>query len=957
MKRLLLSLLTAVYICAAYGKEKLFPVMHFDQFNGLDAQTVYNIRTDRDGFLWLASKSGLFRFDGKKFYRYTTQDGLCDSEIIEVMPDSNGNVWCSGYNGKISLIRNGVVDTGARFIREWHSEGIVIDLAPDQQGNVYLASEPTGLFCIDTAGRITRLQLPKTKNSIISIIWHDRALWVITSNTVFRYHPQSGFKEMAFPGYIIRRNTAFTSEQYGGLWAFSKYGYLCNLFRSDSLNIDVLNKRKVTDVQVSAHFILVSYEGDEYLLYNLRDKNYKQIELPKGTRVADITEDHSGHVWISTLHNGLFAVLTKQRMYPDKATLFALPNMMGAYKNSHELITVSNNLEIRRVAGKRVQVLQPAGRDNKVKTPIEYVSFREGGPELFMITEAGMVRLGTETARLDKRVYGKEIEIYGDSLLFLRTSAAVQRRSLARPDTFSNVFTGRSFGIGRQKDQLWIASKDGLYNYNILSGRLQRNICNIPGNGRIENITPWGDDILLLGTSNSGMLFWQHGRVRYRITTAEGLFDDDCKEVDACLQGWVVRHPMGLSYISHNGRIAHASECHGIPVSAVNNIHVCKDTLWMATTHGLVVSDLQSLFQVTEEKRKVTLLRISSGGKVLSPDGLVLEPAGNKLRVDYAIPEYDQPQLVQYAWSLDGDNWNKTYSTSLDLADLRPGKYQLRFTAKAPGYTRTSVTVLSFVVGTPFWKTTLFICAITGLVVLIAWFLLYRYYRRQLLRHREKAAVQHQLLSYEQKALNAMMNPHFVFNAMASIQYLLNNGDIENANRYLVKFSRLIRSSLELMQADVSLLRDEIERLTLYLQLEQMRLDGKMDFEITIDKTLEADRITIPSMILQTYAENAVVHGASGSEKELLIRISFLQKNDCLQIQIEDNGPGLPPDYADRRSSRFGLAATQKRLELLEQITGKSYRVEITSPGTNAAGTCVMLFFPLVALHKKAGAS
>lgn len=201
-----------------------------------------------------------------------------------------------------------------------------------------------------------------------------------------------------------------------------------------------------------------------------------------------------------------------------------------------------------------------------------------------------------------------------------------------------------------------------------------------------------------------------------------------------------------------------------------------------------------------------------------------------------------------------------------------------------------------------------FLICLLAFFTLAAVFVLLRFRRIKLAR---------KFTELELKAIRSQMNPHFIFNALGSIQSLIIQEKNDTANRYLTDFSKLLRNVLSSSEKQLLPLSDEIEQLRLYLQLEQMRTP--FEFTISIDTSVNADNEEIPGMLLQPIVENAVIHGIipQGGGK---IEIKFHQKNSILYCEITDNGPG-PEDIKLKTSSpkHFGVRATEERLQLLNK--------------------------------------
>jgi tetratricopeptide (TPR) repeat protein len=188
------------------------------------------------------------------------------------------------------------------------------------------------------------------------------------------------------------------------------------------------------------------------------------------------------------------------------------------------------------------------------------------------------------------------------------------------------------------------------------------------------------------------------------------------------------------------------------------------------------------------------------------------------------------------------------------------------------------------------------------------------------------ALFQHQMSELEMKALRAQINPHFFFNCMNSINRLILEEDIENASRYLTKFSIMVRLILEHSETSQISLKDELMMLKSYIQLEELRFKEKINFSISIDDGIEPENRFLPPMILQPFVENAIWHGLIHRETKGNGQISILIKefNNLLYFTIEDNGVGreksrLIGQNSVWKSKSLGIKITEDRLRLLNK--------------------------------------
>ena len=227
-------------------------------------------------------------------------------------------------------------------------------------------------------------------------------------------------------------------------------------------------------------------------------------------------------------------------------------------------------------------------------------------------------------------------------------------------------------------------------------------------------------------------------------------------------------------------------------------------------------------------------------------------------------------------------------------------------------------------------------------------------------KRRETEILKLQATSLQLKALRAQMNPHFIYNALNSIQHFITSNNSAGAAKYLAKFAKLMRQSLEYSDMETIDLEKEVDFLEDYLNINQkLRFEDNLQYEIFVDEALEEDFIGVPTMIVQPYVENAIEHGLRG-RKDGKITIQFLQ-NDAYSLicTVEDNGVGREKVRLQQQQSGYhethrsrGTAITEQRLRLLHPSEKDKTHVkviDIKSTETGAAiGTRVEILIPFI---------
>ncbi len=208
------------------------------------------------------------------------------------------------------------------------------------------------------------------------------------------------------------------------------------------------------------------------------------------------------------------------------------------------------------------------------------------------------------------------------------------------------------------------------------------------------------------------------------------------------------------------------------------------------------------------------------------------------------------------------------------------------------------------------------------------------YYHKNKTKEKQRM-LQEEINKQRQQALSAQMNPHFISNALNSIQKYFLTNDFEKANEFLADFGALIRKILENSRENFILLKDEITYLRLYLSLESLRLNNKFLFEINISGNIEDSKIKIPPLIVQPYIENAIWHGIAPSQEKGEITIKLKQNKSFLYWTIQDNGIGINASKQEKKhrtnnKKSLALIITKERLRLLNSYMKNKYSVSVT---------------------------
>jgi two-component system, LytTR family, sensor kinase len=272
---------------------------------------------------------------------------------------------------------------------------------------------------------------------------------------------------------------------------------------------------------------------------------------------------------------------------------------------------------------------------------------------------------------------------------------------------------------------------------------------------------------------------------------------------------------------------------------------------------------------------------------------------------------------------------NENDNNYILLKNLDPGDYTIRIRFKRQ---RDAIIELHFSISSVWYKTAAFRAAILALLVLVViFFIFFSKYRKQkqALAHVNKKAEQ---TAGELNNIHALLNPHFTFNALSSIQGLVNKGDIDAASKYLSSFGELLRETLKESKTDHISVTKELENLEIYIGLEQLRYP--FTYDLNVHPNIDLYSATIPPFILQPFVENAIKHGFAKMNGQGKLNVSIDKNKDTMVVKIIDNGPGF--DYSALKEG-FGMSLSRRRIELLNSNYGEeliALQVENANEGT-----------------------
>ncbi|WP_218127761.1 sensor histidine kinase [Niabella drilacis] len=507
-----------------------------------------------------------------------------------------------------------------------------------------------------------------------------------------------------------------------------------------------------------------------------------------------------------------------------------------------------------------------------------------------------------------------------------------------------------------------VGTEDGLREFDIQKQCFEDTVYRlVPSNATFCNsIAPYNGDTVLVAMRYGGLYFFNtklktytplRARVANAPATAFAARTDNKRNI------WFTSDYQLYKYAPAQNALSVFYPKIGVLNSAFSGELITTPSgEWITwTTTELVVFDPGKLpvdvaAQVTITGLKIFDRQVPVDSLLFAKKPVVFSYKENFITIEFSNLKFLSVTPTTYVYRLSGvdKNWvSAGEHAQASYTNLNPGTYRFEVRAGMGG----NSTFIDIVINGPFWGTTWFKVLCFALLAVIGFVLV----KWRINAIRREAHIKEQMAHSKVMALRAQMNPHFIFNCLNSIRLYAAKNDSQSATMYLTKFSRLIRLVLENSKNERVTLKQEMETIQLYIEMEIMRFKDKLQYEISIDPHIEQEYIELPPMMIQPFVENAIWHGLMHKEEGGMLYIMIRQSDDdFLTITIRDNGIGrikatLLKSKSATTHKSYGMHITHERLEALNQKYGTHASVAIHDLYEDhiAAGTEVTITLPV----------
>ncbi|MCS7035476.1 MAG: histidine kinase [Saprospiraceae bacterium] len=949
---------------------------------GLPANVAYEVWQSRDDHLWFTTEAGICRFNGYEFVRPVDTSTWNGAEAFIPTEDLHGRIWFARIDGSLWYVQHDTVhpfEHSARLEPFRRRYQLPMDIQADADGNLWLAYNHLGLLRIDPEGHVRDIRSPTHRVLLYAEIGGRAMIPVVSSPEAmaFRRSPVSTavYREGSVKHLTALPVRPLLDVQYRGFWKLRSgdvlhaYDGVYYLLRADSVLWQArlgFTARRLAETSEGALLLAVHMGERPGLFYfsSVEDlRRGRGQNLLPGCFVTDIRIDRWGGWWATTHHAGLFYCKNpgievfdqRQGLPSDEVTCLAFDGKNRLFAGFRPAALVALRLESDRM--ERISLPRLTSRD------VEVLLFDTARGRLWCsaplyFQENGRWQTALQVER--NAVFAvkslskgpRSGRLWGPSSSGFFETEASSGRSWHRRDADEPSPYARTFDVAEDANGVvWVITHRGLRQWR--HGRYEPPPWAHPAlRFQPRHVCLSSSGAMAIGLRSAGVLIRAPDGRMTHLRRADGLASDQTMRMYAGPDGaFYACSNDGLSRLTPRPDggwdVRALTRREGLPSGQVSDVEVAGGYLWIATHRGLV--RLRRLPELPPmPPPRLERLWVNNRPADFIPNRR-LPHDSNTLRLRFYALHYPSEGEIQYRYRLLGADTTFTYSNVREvlLANLAHGQYTFEVQAQSPSGQWSAPTRWSFHVCPAWWQTVWF-WMLLSLAVALALALAYRWRLRQ--KHQQTAAME-KIRQLEAAALRAQMNPHFIFNCLNSIQHFIADNNADAATHYLACFARLVRLALHGAVDGRHSLREEIDMLSNYLALEQLRFRNRFEYRITTEPALNLDDVTLPPLLVQPFVENALLHGLQNKQEGGLITVTFALDERHLTAAITDNGPGMKTtDDAKRAHKSVGMMLTQRRLALLsEDATSSAQWENLTLPDGTPAGLRVTLRIPLEA--------
>ncbi len=963
MKRLfIISFLSLLFIQSLHGRNPF--ITNYTLVDGLPTTRFNCVIQDTQGFLWFGTDAGVIRYDGTRFVNYTKKDGLSHNTIVRMKQDMEGRIWFFNSDGSVNFFKNNQIfnENNAPFLGQIKTNFFYHNFYQDTDSTIYLYNGAAEVCVIKNNQYIDFSS--SEKGSVIFNIsrkangnllyWEpDKIVEKSSVDDIVKAHDIDIEVSRSFAG---PNGISYVCDQSGTIHIFSN----SKLIKRNFIHVD---SKIVNDILVDNELLWISTFDKGLFCY----QNDSLIFHQPFEKLQNLIKDDQNNIWTCSNSYGIYKINTDILKYKTIGSeIFnnqgirdvALSNTDGLWLTNGKSIYLLSDGEIfshnLKVGGNILDHIYQLENNtiliSGISTPLNILE------DVHIKSNPNTITYGNHNhiSRQIKKFVIDSTESFLYSFLndYLIT-IDINNNFTAQPSSYRHWGRIRNIFINSKGDLL----VNGQFNRVVKNGNVVRRTIYDQFDGKkisFDVIIDEETEILVI--DDNKLVLLKNDKIFDFVNNLRDQTDYKIRDM-AYYNNTLFLFTVKTVYFIPNldqaiNKLNPQINRLNIEFNNINDI-LCQDNnIYVASDDGIAIIPFEEC--VNSEpilpKPYFSGVMLDDQEINLTTENVVFKNK-NRLSIEFSSLNFSSVPS-NYAYMLEGvdKDWIIGNERQVVYLNLKPGQYIFKLKARKNLEAYSEVIKLPIVVKPTFFQLLITKIFAVLLILFFAFLMIRAYYKRQLIS-KEK---DNQLITLENRALQSMMNPHFIFNSLGSIQRFLLQNKAEEAGNYLSQFARLIRQTMNSIKSNSVLLDDEIDRLRNYIELEQFRMDSRFEYNIEIDTQLRDDDYSIPSMIVQPFVENAIWHGISQLREKgkICIRFNYIDEKSIL-IVIEDNGIGFEKSKAFSKSANnlnMASSLTSKRIQLLGEKYEVKTKLDIEElyPDKENPGAKVNLVVPII---------
>jgi hypothetical protein len=940
---ILISFAFSAAVCMA--QQPAYTILGEDQFRGIQ---IYDVIQDKDFDFWISTNEGVYRYNYTDYQKVDCSEAK-NSAVFNFVRDKDGIIYCSNINNQIFKIQNKQLQLFYELKKEESSQDI--DLAIGDDNHLLISSNQ--ILALNSKGE--RVVCKKISDNYIGqhfVTNSKETQYHLSTSKIVISYSKGKFKSNHLNSVVTPRVLKIVKSNLSSfafdLLTKKSYRYNPNTFTLERLpGISLFNNNEAIRVYESSYGAWMASALPGVHLLNRDFSKVNASPFFTDYFISDVYEDHEGNTLLSTFDKGI--ILIPSVNIPGVIAPFFDDPITAIHSTKNGLFAGSSKGKLLTYARNEFITL------NKNWThPIEVIKSDESGN--CIVFDDGSIRLYNQTNNLIQDLTMaslKDAVFVNSDHFFLGTNQGVYEFKKDMSKYQQSLIPLLETRIHRleydiSNKSLYVSTVLGLFVYT-KDGQLRP--IKFENNDLYPMDLYYTNQYLYVCTKDKGILVFKDDQFVRKISVRDNFKELAFKKILLTEKGFIGSTSNGIYLFDKDGYIKmNIHSNFGFSGNKVIDFTIHNDELWVSHSNGVQKVDLDMNTRSTSSLQ-LRFDNVLINNQIVETNELEkLSSSQRKIQFNFSTPTLRNQNLIQYhyrlvgfdtAWNINGFKFNQvTYNA------LSPGMYTFQLRVDNQGEFSPTKTI-QFEILSPIYLRWWFIL-VTGLLFIL---LLIFIYRNQLIKQKRKSDQINELNASKLTAIQSQMNPHFIFNAMNSIQDLILKGNVEHSYTYITIFSNLVRKTLNYSEKDLIDFEQEIELLQLYLSLEKLRF--KTEFHYTID-TNEISSCRIPPMLIQPFIENAIGHGLIHRNGDKILTISFELK-DVLVCKIEDNGVGRAKAKEIKERQRadhesFSGRAIQNRFEILSKhYNGKlGFEYFDKMDSGESCGTIVYLKIPCI---------